>query len=60
MAAMFMNVQEKYPNYNIFIVYDITTTASFYKAHFKVRIYEYWQTVTEYSQDMLKLTEKRN
>lgn len=36
----------------LFIIYDVAITARFYKAY-------YWQTVIEYSQETLQLTEKR-
>lgn len=36
----------------LFIIYDVTMTACFYKAY-------YCQTVIEYSQETLLLTEKR-
>lgn len=58
MIARFMKVQEKYRNYNIFIVYDMNITASFHKAYFKMRRWKCWQAVIEHSQDTLKLMEK--
>lgn len=46
---MFINIQKKYGNYNIFIVYDMNITARFHTTYLKMRRYNYQQTVIEHS-----------